>query len=271
MQISPNQVAVITGAASGIGAALAHACVNRNIKVVLADINADNLVKLQNELATESSNILTVVTDVSSKSDIQLLAQKTISTFGKVNFLFNNAGIAGPLGKIWEIDEDKLMQTIQINLLSIIYSLREFLPLMLSQQEESYVINTASGAGLHTGSNMSGYMATKHAVVALSEVLYFDLAESKANVHVSVLCPGLVNTNLTNSINIKSDASKEIKEMASFFQKAIKEGMSADDVAEQVFAAIAENKFYILTHFKEHEALIRHRFEGILQQISPKQ
>jgi short-subunit dehydrogenase len=269
MESLENKVAVITGAANGIGEAIARQCVKRKMKVVLADIDTNRLIKLEKELKNESHDIVSVITDVSIKSDIINLAKVTISSFGKVHLLFNNAGIAGPLGAIWEVDEDKLQKTININLMSVIYGLREFIPIMLSQNEECYIVNTASGAGLHTSANMSCYIATKHAVVALSEVLFFDLEKRQSNIHVSVLCPGLVSTSLVESIEVKKESTKDVNELAEFFKKSIKTGMSPSIVAEQVFASIHKNQFYILTHYNEHKELIKSRMENILQRHNP--
>jgi NAD(P)-dependent dehydrogenase (short-subunit alcohol dehydrogenase family) len=207
MKIFSNKVAVITGAASGIGEAIARECARRSMKVILADINFEKLLKLEKELKELNNNILSIVTDVSVKSDIQKLAATAIASFGAVHLLFNNAGIAGPLGAIWEVDEKALQKVIDVNLMSVIYGLRAFIPIMLSQNGECYIVNTASGAGLHTTANMTGYMTTKHAVVALSEVLYFDLKQRKTNINISVLCPGMVDTNLTKSMIVQSESS----------------------------------------------------------------
>jgi len=241
-----DKTAVITGAASGIGAAIAKECAKKNMKIVLADINCDKLIKLKETLKDKNDNIIAVVTDVSKKSDIENLAAETLSKFDTVHLLFNNAGIAGPLGAIWEVNETKLQQVIDVNLMSVIYGLRTFIPIMLEQRENCYIVNTASGAGLHASPNMSGYMATKHAIIALSEVLYFDLEQRKANINVSVLCPGMVVSDLTNSMQVEVNAPLEVKEQADFLEKSIKSGMSAEKVAKQVFAAIETNQFYIL-------------------------
>jgi NAD(P)-dependent dehydrogenase (short-subunit alcohol dehydrogenase family) len=264
-----NKVAVITGAARGIGEAIARECAHRNMKLVLADINQDKLLKLEQELIGINKNIISVIIDVSDKSDITNLATTTLSKFGAVHILFNNAGIAGPLGAIWEVDETKLQQVIDINLMSVIYGLRTFVPIMLKQREDCYIVNTSSGAGLHTSSNMSGYMATKHAVVALSEVLYFDLEQRKANINVSVLCPGMVVSDLTTSMQVKENAPQKVKEQAEYLKKLIKSGMPGQEVAKQVFAAIEANQFYILTHYDEHKILIENRMRNLLNKHNP--
>jgi short-subunit dehydrogenase len=265
-----NKVAVITGAASGIGEAIARECAHRNMKVVLADINREKLLMLEKELNDfANNNVISIVTDVSVKSDIQKLASITIKSFGAVHLLFNNAGIAGPLGAIWEVDEQELKKVIDVNLLSVIYGLREFIPIMLSQNEDCYIVNTASGAGLHTAPNMSGYMATKHAVVALSEVLYFDLEQRKSNINVSVLCPGMVDTDFTQSMIIQDRVSSSVREQSEFLKKTIKAGISAQKVADQVFVAIQANQFYILTHFEEHKELIKNRMDNLLKRQNP--
>lgn len=270
MESFDNKVAVITGAANGIGEALARECVKRRIKTVIADINVQKLTQLETELKKIFPDVLAVVADVSDQSDIQKLAEATIDRFGKVNLLFNNAGIAGPLGAIWEVDVNKVHQVIHVNLMSVIYSLHTFIPLMLAQQDECYIVNTASGAGLHTGPNMSGYMASKHAVVALSEVLYFDLKQHSTNIHVSVLCPGLVSTNLVESISVEKTANQNAQAMAEFFKANMQKGISPASVAEETFDAIEKNLFYILTHYDQHKEMIRERMENILERRNPK-
>ncbi|MDB6097018.1 MAG: putative short chain dehydrogenase [Francisellaceae bacterium] len=170
-----NKVAVITGAASGIGKALAEKCVNQNMKVVLADKDLLGLSKIETELRKISTNIISVVTDVSNQQDIQNLVKKTLDAFKEVHLLFNHAGIPGPVGPIWETEITDLEQTVKCNLYSVIYGLKEFIPIMLKQNNECYIVNTSSGSGLHTTPNMSGYLATKYATVALSEALFFDL------------------------------------------------------------------------------------------------
>lgn len=270
MKLHENQVAVITGAASGIGEAIARQCAEKKMKLVLADINGDKLVEIEKELSNLQGNVISVVTNVSSKKDISHLANVAISTFGKIHLLFNNAGIAGPLGALWEIEESALQKIIDVNLMSVIYCLREFIPKMLAQNEECYVINTASGAGLVPGPNLSGYSMVKHAVVALSEILYFDLNQRGANIHVSVVCPGIVNTKLAESLMVEDEALPEVNELSEFFKMSIKKGMSPYLVADQIFDAIEKNQFYILTHYDEHKKLIQNRMENILERRNPE-
>jgi NAD(P)-dependent dehydrogenase (short-subunit alcohol dehydrogenase family) len=266
-----GKVAVITGAASGIGKAIAHECIRRKMKVVLADIHHQELNTLEAELKQlNRGEVTSLVVDVSASSDIKRLAKHALSAFGAVHLLFNNAGISGPLGAVWEVDAVALEKVINTNLMSVIYSLREFVPIMLKQKDHCHIINTASGSGLHTAPNMSGYIATKHAVVALSEVLYFDLEERQANIQVSVLCPGLVNTQLTSSIVVKANAPEKVKQLADFFEQQIKKSMLPHEVAKQVFSAIENNQFYILTHYNEHKLLIETRMKNLLKRHNPE-
>ena len=195
MKIFQNKVAVVTGAADGIGKAIAKKCLQSGMKVVLADINAKSLENCKNELNTTDAEMISVITDVSNESSVKNMAEIAINQFGKVHLLFNNAGIPGPVGPIWEVNLTSSEEVMKINLMGTIYGLRTFIPIMLKQNEECHIVNTASGAGLHTSANTSGYTITKHGIVALTEVLYYDLKQRNINnINVSVLCPGSVKT-----------------------------------------------------------------------------
>lgn len=270
MQDFKNKVAVITGAGSGIGKAIALECARRKMRVVLADINLENLMQCENEFKKLNTTPIALVIDVSKEADIKRLAKATLDAYGAVHILFNNAGIPGPIGPIWEIDLAEFEHTMTCNLMGVVYGLREFIPLMLKQKDECHIVNTASGAGLHTGPNMSAYVASKHAIVALSEVLHFDLWQRDENIHVSLLCPGLVATSFADSLKAKETDSKEVKELVNFFKTAMKaEGMSPSVIADLVFRAIERKQFYILSHIAQHKELIKNRMENILKEKNP--
>ncbi len=269
MEHFEGKVAVITGAANGIGKALAKKCLEEKMKVVIADIDSSNLEKCINELKIVGQDITAVVTDVSNQESINNLAEITIKHHGKVNLLFNNAGIAGPIGPIWQTDFPDLQQVINVNLMSVIYGVRAFIPVMLKQNDECYIVNTASGAGLHTAPHTSGYTLTKHAVVSLTEVLYYDLKQQNIdNIHVSILCPGSVNTNFAEKLQSKETNSQTINQVISYFKKHLKQGITIEAVAEKTFAAIRKNQFYILTH-SAHKDLVKNRLEDIINERNP--
>jgi len=263
-----NKVAVITGAASGIGKALAEKCANKRMKIVLADIDEESLFAIEEKLKSGNANVVSIVTDVTKPADIKNLAQVTLNTFENVHLLFNNAGIVGPIGPIWDIELQDIEHLLQVNLLGVIYGVREFIPLMLKQKDKCHIINTASAAGLHTSANTLAYNASKHAVVALSEVLHYDLRQRDAHIKVSVLCPGSVNTSIVDKLEINPRQSTHVNKVIDSLKKRLKEGMSPQEVADQTFEAISSDQFYILTH-PGHKEIIQRRMEDILQARAP--
>jgi len=255
-----DNVAVITGAASGIGKAIAQKCLEQEMMLVLADINEEKLEEAASYLRkNKSSQIIAVTTNVADENDIHRLTEKTISKFGKINFLFNNAGIAGALGPIWQQSSSSIENVIRTNLLGTIYGIKAIVPIMLKQNDQCYIVNTSAGAGLLTGKGLSAYKASKHAITAISEVLYADLKQINSNIHVSLLIPHWVNTQMPNSLD-ESDPNI----INAHLEHLQKFGMCASDVAEMVFSGINKKQFYIFTNPDEHHPLIKQRMEAIL-------
>ena len=251
-----GKVAVITGAASGIGLAIAHRCAQEGMKVVLADVEQAALSQAAGELKEAGAEVLAVVTDVSQAADMAALARQTRDTFGGVHLLCNNAGV-GAGSTAWDSSLNDWAWVLGVNLWGIIHGLREFVPLMLAQGGEGYIVNTASLAGLISYHASAPYHASKHAVVALSEKLYYDMAAQGGRIKVSVLCPGWVNTQIMDSdrnrppgltdpetLPVKPEAEAAVEEM----RQSAATGISAAAVAESVFKAIKDEQFYILTH-----------------------
>ena len=275
-----GKVAVVTGAASGIGRGLAERCAQEGMKVVLADIEEQALMRTSQELqaaGTAGSQVLAVQTDVSKATDVEALAQKTMATYGAVHLLFNNAGVgAGTF--IWESTLVDWEWTMGVNLWGVIHGIRTFVPLMLEQQTEGHIVNTASMAGLTGGPGLGIYKVTKHGVVTLSETLYHELAFKGANIKVSVLCPGFVSTRIMDSARnrpaqLQNDPTEErmspvSEAMVQFMRQVVEAGMPPQQVANIVFQAIRDEKFYILTHPEWKEAM-RVRMEDILQERNP--
>ncbi len=267
-----GKVAVITGAASGIGRGIADRCAQEGMKVVLADIENEALAEAEGQMVAAGATVLAVSTDVSKSNDVEALAQKTLDAFGAVHLVCNNAGVFSPrLTSIWESSLDDWSWVMGVNLWGVIHGVRVFVPVMLEQDTECHIVNTASIAGLTSGSIIGLYGVTKHAVVSLSETLYLQLAEAGAKVKVSVLCPAYVHTRLCDSernrpIEVKLSADDEA--MREEFRQAFEAGMSPSRVADHVFDAIRDEKFYILTH-PESKRNVQIRMEGILQERSP--
>jgi NAD(P)-dependent dehydrogenase (short-subunit alcohol dehydrogenase family) len=273
-----GKVAVITGAASGIGRSLAEHSVRKGMKVVLADVEEEALAKAAEELKEEGATVLAIPTDVSRVEDVEALARRTVSAFGAVHLLCNNAGI-GVGTSVWETSLNDWQWILGVNLWGVIHGVRAFVPLMIAQDTPCQIVNTASIQGLLSYHPLTAsYQVTKHAVVALSEQLFHELALRGRKVKVAVLCPGWVKTRIGDSgrnrppaLQVESaEAAPDPIYETAFRQccQALEEGASPDQVAEAVFTAIQEEKFYILPH-AEWKVEVRTRMEDILAERNP--
>jgi NAD(P)-dependent dehydrogenase (short-subunit alcohol dehydrogenase family) len=269
-----DKVAVITGAASGIGQALAEHGVRLGMKVVLADVEAEALAKTEAEMRSAGATVLAVRTDVSQAKDVEALAQKTLEALGAVHLLCNNAGVATSGTVVWESSLTDWEWVLGVNLWGMIHSLRTFVPIMLAQDTECHIVNTASLSGLISFPRGSVYAVTKHGVVTLSETLHHELAERGGKVKVSVLCPGLVKTRIVDCARNRPErlpaAPMGPVEAAGWetLRQQMQTAMPPAQVADAVFQAIREERFYILTH-PEGKVWIRTRMDDILQQRNP--
>lgn len=278
MKAFQGKVAVVTGAASGIGRALAERCAQEGMKVVLADIEEQALVQASQDLAAQGTQTLAVPTDVSQAGDVEELARKAFETYSEVHLLFNNAGVGG--GKtVWESTLADWEWVLGVNLWGVIHGIHFFVSRMLEQRSEGHIVNTASMAGLVSGPGQSIYKVSKHGVVTLSETLYYELALRGARLKVSVLCPGFVNTNVLDSqrnrparLQNAPDGEKPFSPQAEAalqrVQQALRDGMPPRQVANIVFEAIREERFYILTH-PTWKGAIQSRMEDILHERNP--
>jgi len=279
MQEFSGKVAVITGAASGIGYALAAHAVREGMHVVLADIEADALDAAAHQLRAAGGDVLAVRTDVADAAAVTALAERTLAAYGAVHLLFNNAGV-GNAGNIWEQSEADWQWVLGVNLWGVIHGIRAFVPPMLAQGTACHIVNTASAAGLVSAGALGIYAISKHAVVALSETLASQLARQSATIGVSVLCPEFVQTRLGEAERNRHPASPADPSTASpallpppsawgedavaqMVRAAIAAGIAPDMVAAATFAAIRARRFYILTH-PETPARVRERLERII-------
>ena len=272
-----GKIAVVTGAASGIGRALAERCSQEGMKVVLSDVDERVLAQAAEELEADGASVLAVPTDVSKAADVNALAQRTLAAFGSVHVLFNNAGVTAP-GSIWETTDADWEWVIGVDLWGAIHGVRAFVPIMLEQGSECHIVNTSSGAGFVPRPDMTSYTVAKYGVVALSECLYHQLAEMGAKIGVTVLCPGVVNTRIMDSerhrpLALQNDPSRarlspEREAGWEALGQIVQTGMSPQQVAECAFNAMEEGRFYALTH-PGLKAQIQLRMEDILQDRSP--
>jgi NAD(P)-dependent dehydrogenase (short-subunit alcohol dehydrogenase family) len=280
MQLA-GKVAVVTGAASGIGRALAERFAREGMKLALADIEDAPLTTTRDALAKAGAEAIAVRTDVSCAEQVEILAQRTFEAFGTAHVVCNNAGV-GVGGPAWQIGPADWDWILGVNLWGVIHGIRAFVPRMV-QQEEGHVVNTASIAGLTAAPGMAAYCATKHAVVAVSECLHYDLAQATGGkVGVSVLCPAWVRTNIVDSernrpppsdgraIRTLSARDRRIHErIQEWTRSTVAAGMAPEEVADHVLAAITENRFWILTHPKTRGA-VEDRMRGIVDGRNPE-
>ena len=266
-----NKVAVVTGAASGIGLAIARRCAAEGMRVVLADIEAGALDRAAKSIAAAA--ILPYKIDVSDPDSVEAMAEAVYQQFGAVNLLFNNAGVA-PDGKpSWLQSLDTWKWLIGVNFYGVIHGLRSFVPRMLAGGEEGHIVNTASVAGLSSGAMISPYFATKHAVVALSESLSLELQMAQAKIGASVLCPAFVKTKIGESHRNRPgsatvDSVPASSEFAAMLRTLIETGVSPESIADRVFEAIQANQFWILTH-PDFDPIIKGRSDAILARKNP--
>jgi NAD(P)-dependent dehydrogenase (short-subunit alcohol dehydrogenase family) len=276
-----GKVAVVTGAASGIGRAMAQRFARAGMKLVLADIDEKELTEAAGALARDGAEVLAVPTDVSRGEQVEALATRTFAAYGAAHVLCNNAGV-GAGGFTWEIPAADWEWVFAVNQWSVVHGIRAFVPRMIAQGE-GHVVNTASIAGLLGAPGMAAYGATKHAVVAISESLHLDLglAGHASKVQVSLLCPGWVKTGIADSARHRppshsprpaSTRSPQEQMIDGMVRAAVEGGMPPEEVAEQVLQAILEERFYVLTHprtLKAVERSMRGMLDGQAPQFDP--
>jgi NAD(P)-dependent dehydrogenase (short-subunit alcohol dehydrogenase family) len=271
-----DRVAVVTGAASGIGRALAGRFAAEGMKLSLADVDAPGLEKAAAELEAQGASVLAVPTDVAQAEAVDALARRTREAFGAVHVVCNNAGVGGTGALTWERSLEDWRWALGVNLWSVIHGIRSFVPILLEQGGEGHIVNTASIAGMLSGPGTSDYCVTKHAVVTLSESLHHELALTGAKLKVSVLCPGWVDTRILESARRRAPAdaapaSSSLPGGEALFEhvsKLLREGLKPAQVADAVVRAIHEERFYIFTH-PEFMERVRTRMDDILGARNP--
>ena len=269
-----NRTAVITGAASGIGFGLAKQCIRNKMNVVLADIDRASLEKVKDELSISMQRCVALAVDVTKEKDVQNLADKAIDAFGRVDFLFINAGVNI---RAFMVEYDLLdwKWIIDVNLWGTIHCLRSFLPI-IKKENESHIVMTSSGGAFLPFQTVGPYNATKSAILALAETLYNELLIERSKTKVHVLCPGMVNTNIWNaeakrqpeymnpSINYESDERARYR----LPKRGVQSGISVEKVTDEVFKSIERNEFYIFPQ-PEIKQMIAKKCETLMNNNMP--
>ena len=269
----PGSVAVVTGAASGIGRAVASRCAAEGMKVVLADIEEPRLNDARAELSDRGATVLAVRTDVSDGASMAALAEEALKAFGKIHLVHLNAGVATG-GPIWQLTDADWKWVLGVNLWGVIHGVQAFVPILIEQGEPAHVVNTASMAGLTSAPFMGAYNVSKHGVVTISETLKRELGMFGSHIGVSVLCPGWVDTNIGESGRNRpaelSGGSGELADLGGGALRGVLEsGLAPAQVADLVLEAVKTDRFYILTH-PEWNDLIKARMEDILEDRAPQ-
>ncbi|MDP1742496.1 MAG: SDR family oxidoreductase [Polaromonas sp.] len=274
-----GKTAVLTGAGSGFGLECARIGAKLGMNLVLADVQQDALDKAAAEIGATGAQVLSFRLDVSKAAEVEALGAAVLARFGAPHFVFNNAGV-GAGGLIWENTLKDWEWVIGVNLMGVAHGVRVFTPMMLEAAKkdpawQGHIVNTASMAGLLNAPNMGIYNVSKHAVVSMSETLYQDLSLVTDQISASVLCPFFVPTGISQSQRNRPDDLPAAKPTRSqligqaMSDKAVGSGkVTAADVAQKVFDAVAANQFYIYSHPKAIGS-VQTRLEDILQARNP--
>lgn len=260
MEDLKGKTAFITGGASGLGLAMAHAFGEAGMQVMLADIEEAPLAKAVAELEERQIRASGVLCDVAIRNAVEAAAQKTIETFGKVHVVCNNAGVGagGPIDQVRHSDWDWIMA---VNVMGVVYGMETFLPLIRSHGEGGAFVNTASMAGMISPPGMEPYSATKFAVVAMSEGWAGQLAPE--NINVSVLCPGFVRTKINQSGRTRQAQYGGPVESPVVAGNLVDSGIDPERVGRRVLEGVKAKERYIFTH-PDMRGAVQMRFAGLM-------
>ena len=274
-----NKTAVLTGAGSGFGLECARIGAKLGMNLVLLDVQQDALDAAALEMKATGADVLAVKIDVANAAQMEAMAAQVFERFGAPHLVFNNAGV-GSGGLIWENSVKDWEWVLGVNVMGVAHGVRLFTPMMLAAAKadaawQGHIVNTASMAGLLNAPNMGVYNVSKHAVVSLSETLYQDLSLVTDQISASVLCPFFVATGISHSHRNRPAELRGSKPTQSqlvgqaMSNKAVSSGkVSAADVAQMVFDAVATNQFYIYSHPKAIKS-VQTRLEDIVQTRNP--
>lgn len=281
MQEFMGRVAVVTGAGGKVGLALGKRFAREGMKVVLADVDENDLATAEAQLQGAGAEVIAVKTDVTKSESVQALADAAISAFGAVHVVCNNAGVNPQDISIWEATEEDWRWALGVNLWGAIHGSRIFVPLMLAQGDEGHLVNTASAAGLGARPGMGSYVVSKTGIVALTEVLHHELRRVDAKIGCSVLCPGRVRGGGTKNrrpgeFHTPGDEAQGVRDRELYERALARQSemggpgyIPPDDVAELVFEGIRDERFYIFTHPEAIKMRVQERSEAISDDADP--
>ncbi len=278
-----GKVAVVTGAASGIGLGIVKKCLQEEMKVIMADIDMKRLRRVEKKMKREGVSVVAIHADVSKPDDVEHLAKVTLDTYGEINLLFNNAAVANTK-YTWNYTLNDWEWQLGVNLFGVIHGIRIFVPIMLKQDNECHIVNISSIEGLVSGSGPGGaiYGLSKHGVLSLTETLRQELDLIDAKLKVSAVCPGWVKTRIIygdihRPVELQNDPEDLIEdtrnedlaeayEIEDMFEQY--PPISPEEAAEIIFQGIIEEKLYILTHKDEYlKGIVKQRFDEILKEF----
>jgi NAD(P)-dependent dehydrogenase (short-subunit alcohol dehydrogenase family) len=269
-----GKAAVVTGAASGMGRAFAQRFAEEGMRVVLADVEREPLDRAVSELRSSGFEAVGVPADVSQRPAVEALAAAALDAFGSVQLVVNNAGVEGYLdGPLWEATEKDWRWTMGVNFWGVVHGVQTFLPILLAQDGESHMVNTASMTAVVSGRNM--YSVTKHAVLSLTETVHAQLVEREAKVGVSALCPGIIATRLFQGSRNRPEElrnerepaeAEQARELRRAMHERLQAGMAPSEVASILVEGIREGRLYILTDH-DWDDRIRSRTNEILASV----
>ena len=270
MDTLEGKAAVISGGASGMGRAMADRFGAAGARIMIADVEGPAMDAAVAEMNDAGIDAVGVLTDVSSEREMDELAEAAFSRFGQANVVCNNAGVGGG-GLMDELTTADWEWILGVNLWGVIHGIRVFLPHLL-EHGDGHIVNTGSIAGHTSYPNIGPYNASKHAVVTISETLYNELQDRGSSVGVSVLCPGLVTTNIINSERnrpetlrspiIPPDPTPEDEERIQMMLAIYEDAVKPPEVADLVYQAVLDNQFYIWTDYVYTESIMQ-RHEDI--------
>lgn len=266
-----GKTAVVTGAAGGIGLALAARFVQEGMRVVMADIEAAELDRAAELVGAPAGDVLAVPTDVSDRAAVTALADRTVQRFGAVDVLCNNAGVLGPAtGMVWEIPPEEWRRVWSVNTLGIVNGIGAFVPVMLAAGRPAHIVNTASMQGLTTSTVACPYSASKHAALAVSESLRLQLRALGAPIGVSVLLPGAVRTTMmarATSHAARAGLPPPPPDAATLAVGGPVEYLEPAQIAQIVVRGIRDNRFYLFTHADSRQR-IDERYGRVLADLT---